>query len=194
MIKPKKLYHQWQCFPCSLTHYISLISLVSLFEMFQKPSEASQSLLEIKRNSFRALPWWSSGWRPEFNPWSGNWIPYAATEDPECRLKMYTQLKSFLWLHLGSLGPGSCVFPILGFLSSRLTIGSGCSWWLLDHRCSSPCWVLWGLTSSQWRAPVADDGDILVYRCGRKYSISRAAGTVSSGLIQEMDRDKGPGW
>ena len=51
---------------------------------------------------------------------------------------------------------------------------------------SSPCWVLWGLTSSQWRAAVTDDGDILVYRCGRKYSISRAAGTWRSPVNRWM--------
>ena len=43
-------------------------------------------------------------------------------------------------------------------------------WWLLDGR-YSPCWVPLGLTSSHWRAVLTDDCDVLIYWCGRKYSI-----------------------
>ena len=50
--------------------------------------------------------------------------------------------------------------------------GVGAVWYLLDYRYFSPSWVSLGLTSSHWRAAVADDRDILVYWYGRKYFIS----------------------
>ena len=46
-------------------------------------------------------------------------------------------------------------------------------WWLLDSR-YSPSWVPLGLTSSHLRAVVTGDCDILIYWCGRKYSISHS--------------------
>ena len=50
--------------------------------------------------------------------------------------------------------------------------GVGAVWYLLDCRYFSPSWVSLGVTSSHWRAAVADDWDILVYWYGRKYFIS----------------------
>ena len=52
--------------------------------------------------------------------------------------------------------------------------------WLLDGR-YSPSWVAWGLTNSHWRAIITDDCDILIYWCGRKYSIF--IGMLSLGCI-----------
>ena len=46
-------------------------------------------------------------------------------------------------------------------------------WRLLDGRYSFPSCVPSRLTTSHWRAVIADDCDIIVYWCGRKYYISQ---------------------
>ena len=86
------------------------------------------------------------------------------------RWKHLGSLRLFLWQHLSSLGPVSCVFS--SWVSLGLTVGNGCSlmparWQMFFSFLSS-----FSLTGLQWRAAIADDCDILVYWYGRKYSIS----------------------
>ena len=56
------------------------------------------------------------------------------------------------------------------FLRVYCRVGRAAIWWLLDSRYSS---LSWGLRSSQLRAAISDDRDILVYWYGRKYSTSQ---------------------
>ena len=50
-------------------------------------------------------------------------------------------------MHLIYLGPVPCIFHVL-LSSSELTIESGCRWWLVDHRYSSPSRLPLGLRNS----------------------------------------------
>ena len=83
------------------------------------------------------------------------------------RYKSLGILKSFLW-YASQLSGMRCVFT-----SWASPGGVAAVWWLLDSR-YSPSWVPLGLTSSHLRAVVTGDCDILIYWCGRKYSISHS--------------------
>ena len=76
------------------------------------------------------------------------------------------------FISISAMGRISCIFDILSSAWCSLYIVAAV-WWLLGCRYSSPSWVPFRLTSSHWRAAIADDSDILVCWCGRKYSISQ---------------------
>ena len=62
-------------------------------------------------------------------------------------------------MHLSYLGPVSCAFT--SWVSSGLTVGSGCSLMAARWQGFFPSWVSLRLTHSRWRAAIADDCDVL---------------------------------
>ena len=65
-------------------------------------------------------------------------------------------------MRLSYQGPVSCVFT--SWVSSGLTVGSGCSLMAAGWQVCVPSWVSSGLTSSCWRTAFTDDCDILCFQ------------------------------
>ena len=113
----------------------------------------SKQLLLIKENQIPKLK---------------NWVLFYVWEDA----RVWAHWNHSFDMHLSSLGPVSCVFT--SWVSSGLTVGSGCSLMAPRWQVFFPSWVPSGLTSSlSMVEAIADDCDILVYWYGRKYSFLR---------------------
>ena len=99
-----------------------------------------------------------------------NWVLFYVWEDA----RVWAHWNHSFDMHLSSLGPVSCVFT--SWVSSGLTVGSGCSLMAPRWQVFFPSWVPSGLTS--WPSIVAaDDCDILCLLIWRRYSVSQGEPT-----------------
>ena len=102
--------------------------------------------------------WTSKSWLIKENqiPKLTHWVLFYVWEDP----RVWAHWNHSFDLHLSSLGPVSCVFT--SWVSSGLTVGSGCSLVAPRWQVFFPSWVPSGLTCSPLVvASIADDCDIL---------------------------------